>query len=268
MPVVRLDRLQRSRQIVRSLPATFASGCRVTAPCGIPTSSWTLTDAIVIKIHLGVISLFQWNMRSVTCNPIAKAELMSLEYALEKYPGTTVIKNGLECVIRPLAKKDDVKLHKFLLSVPEVERMFIKQPVTDRTLARQWCQHADFESNLPLLMLHNNQVIGQATLHQRPGGWRRHIGVVTVLTHPEYRGRDVAKILVEHVVDVARHLGLKKLEARLNGERKIAIKALEQIGFRTLLYLPDYVLDMQSRPHDYVLMGMDLITDEEYAGSA
>jgi hypothetical protein len=28
--------------------------------------------------------------------------------------------------------------------------------------------------------------------------------------------------------------------------------------------LPDYVLDMQAQPHDYVVLGMDLITDEDY----
>src|SRR4029079_2752310 len=114
-------------------------------------------------------------------------------------------------------------------------------------------------------MLHNDTIIGEATLHQRHGGWKRHIGLVTVLTHPEYRGRDVAQILVAEVIEAARFLGLKKLESELNGERKVAIRALEMLGFAQLLWLPDYVLDMQAQPHDYVVMGMDLITDEDYA---
>ena len=38
------------------------------------------------------------------------------------------------------------------------------------------------------------------------------------------------------------------------------------LGFSTLARLPDYVKDMQAVTHDYVLMGLDLITDEEYAG--
>ena len=38
------------------------------------------------------------------------------------------------------------------------------------------------------------------------------------------------------------------------------------LGFTTLARLPDYVKDMQGVPHDYVLMGLDLKTDEEYAG--
>ena len=38
------------------------------------------------------------------------------------------------------------------------------------------------------------------------------------------------------------------------------------LGFSTLCRLPDYVKDMQAIAHDYVLMGLDLVTDEEYAG--
>jgi RimJ/RimL family protein N-acetyltransferase len=190
---------------------------------------------------------------------------MSLEYALEKFPADVTLRDGIRCVIRPLGKRDDAKLLKFFLAVPEVERLFIKQRPTDRAVLREWCRHADFEQNLPLLMLHGEKVIGEVTLHQRSGGWRRHIGLVTVLTHPDYRGRDVAKILVEEIITIAQHLGLKRLEARFNGERKVAIRALEQLGFEQLLRLPDYVLDMESRPHDYVLMGMELRTAEEYA---
>jgi GNAT superfamily N-acetyltransferase len=131
----------------------------------------------------------------------------------------------------------------------------------------EWCRDLDYEHNLPLLMLHGRRVIGEATLHQRRGGWKRHIGLVTVLTHPDYRGRDVAKKLVEEIVEIARHLGLKRLEAELNGERKVAIRALEQLGLQQLTRLNEYVCDMEGEPHDYVLMGMKLTTDEEYAAA-
>jgi GNAT superfamily N-acetyltransferase len=192
---------------------------------------------------------------------------MSLEYALEKYPARLKLRDGTECVVRPLQKKDEARLQKLFLVVPEEERLFVKCNVRDRLLFREWCRHADFEHNLPLLMLHGSTVIGEATLHQRVGGWKRHIGLVTVLTHPAYRGRDVAKLLVQELVEVARQLGLKKLEAELNGERKVAILALGQLGFRELYRLPDYVLDMQCVAHDYVVLGMELLTDEEYAGA-
>jgi RimJ/RimL family protein N-acetyltransferase len=192
---------------------------------------------------------------------------MSLEYALEQFPLRVTLKDGLECLARPLGKRDEVKLRTFFLAVPEEERLFIKQPMRDHTLYAQWCRQLDYERNLPLILLHKNKVIGEATLHQRNGGWKRHVGLVTVLTHPNYRGRDVAKILVEQIIEAARHLGLKKLEAEFNGERKVAIRALELLGFTQLMRLPDYVLDMQAQPHDFVVMGMDLITDEDYAAA-
>jgi GNAT superfamily N-acetyltransferase len=192
---------------------------------------------------------------------------MSLEYALERYPLTVKLRENVECVIRPLEKKDENRWHKFLLSAPEEEILYLKQPISDRKVIHEWCLGLDYEENLPLLMLHENKVVGMATLHQRRGGWRRHIGLITIMTHPEYCGLNVGRILTDELVEIARHLGLRKLEARLTGERTVTLDALKKIGFRQLLYLPEYVLDMHCHPHDYVLMGLDLHTTEEFAGS-
>jgi GNAT superfamily N-acetyltransferase len=192
---------------------------------------------------------------------------MSLEYALEKYPCKARLRDGTECVIRPLLRGDCARMVKFFSVVPEKERLFIKHRVNDPSLVQEWCRNIDYESNLVLLMLIGTKVIGEATLHQRQGGWKRHIGLVTLLTHPDYRGRDISKLLVGELIHIARHLGLKKLEAEVNGERTVAIKCLEQLGFTQILHLSDYILDMEGVSHDYVMLGMDLITEEEYASA-
>lgn len=191
---------------------------------------------------------------------------IKLEYALERFPVSLKLRDGTGVVIRPVGRQDEARLHKFLCAVPEEERLFIKRPVLQRALFREWFRHPDFADSSVLLMLHGKKVVGEVTLRQRPGGWKRHIGVITVLTHPDYRGRDVAKILVTAQIEIARALGLNKLECELNGERKVAIRALEDIGFHYLMQQTDYVLDMKAVPHDYILMGMDLKVDEEYAG--
>jgi RimJ/RimL family protein N-acetyltransferase len=191
---------------------------------------------------------------------------MSLDYALERFPINVTLRDGAKCVIRPVGKRDAQKLQKFFLAVPEPERLFIKRSVKDRSLFDEWCKRPDYYKNLLLLMFHGDKIVGEVTLHQRGGGWKRHIGVVTVLTHPEYRNRDVAKILVDEMMVVARFLGIRKLEAELNGERRVAIRAMEQLGFRQLFYLQDYIMDMDGKFHDYVVLGMDLKVDEDYAG--
>lgn len=191
---------------------------------------------------------------------------MLLVDALDKYPLEIKLRDGTPVIVRPLNRRDDVKLQKFFLVVPEEERLFVKQPITDRTLFRHWCRQPDFERNLPLLMLHGKKVIGEATLHQRGGGWKRHIGLITLLTHPDYRGRDVSKVLVTELIYLARQCGLRQLEAEINGERKIALQVLAQLGFNELMRQPDYVMDMKAVTHDYVLMGRTLKQEEEYAG--
>ena len=189
-----------------------------------------------------------------------------LEYALGKFPAALKLRDGTLVVIRPLGRQDEIRLHKFFSAVPEEERLFIKKPIFNRAMFHEWFRQPEVEDSVILLMLHGQKIVGEATLRQRAGGWKRHIGVVNVLTHPDYRGRDVAKILVSEQIEIARALGLGKLESELNGEREVAIRALEDIGFHCFIRLEDYVLDMKAITHDYTLMGMDLKVDEEYAG--
>ena len=191
---------------------------------------------------------------------------MALEAVLEKYPRNVKLKDGTTCIQRPLEEADQESFHRFFLAVPERERMFIKHRVTDAALIKEWCQNIDLGRNLPLLAVHDGDIIAVGTLHQQLGGWKRHIGRVSVLVHPSFRGRGLAKDLVTECVEIAREVGLQKVEAEFIGEQEAAMKVFALLGFRVLARIPEYVKDMQAVTHDYVLMGLELITDEEYAG--
>ena len=191
---------------------------------------------------------------------------MSFESELQRYEKEIKLKDGSNCKLRPLRKEDEKGFHEFFLAVPEAERMFIKHRVTEPQVIRDWCRNVDLGRNLPLLAFIGGKIVGDATLHQQLGGWKRHIGRVSVLVHPQYRGRGLARALVTEIADIARHLGLEKVEAEFIGEQEAAIKMFALLGFSNLLRLKDYVKDMQAGSHDYVLMGLDLKTDEEYAG--
>ncbi|MEW6305653.1 MAG: GNAT family N-acetyltransferase [Verrucomicrobiota bacterium] len=191
---------------------------------------------------------------------------MSLEFALQKYPKKVTLKDGLNVTLRPLRRDDEKVFHEFFLSVPAQERMFIKHRVTEIEVIRTWCQSLDYGRNLPLLALADGKVVGDATLHQQLGGWKRHIGRVSVLVHPQYRGRGLARLLISELLDIARFTGLEHVEAEFIAQQEAAIKVFAMLGFTEFLRLEDYVKDMQAITHDYVLMGLQLTTDEEYAG--
>ena len=191
---------------------------------------------------------------------------MEIELALQKFPKEIRLKDGLKCKSRPLRQEDQTAFHEFFLSVPSQEHLFIKHRVTELEVIRDWCHHIDLGRNLPLLALTDGKIIGSATLHQQLSGWKRHIGRVSVLVHPQYRGRGLARALITEVIDIARQVGLEKVEAEFIGEQAAAIKVFALLGFSNLLRLENYVKDMQAVSHDYVMMGLELKTDEEYAG--
>ncbi|HSU52723.1 MAG TPA: GNAT family N-acetyltransferase [Candidatus Dormibacteraeota bacterium] len=191
---------------------------------------------------------------------------MALEFELQKYPKEIKLKDGSKSELRPLRRDDEKRFHDFFSAVPESERMFIKHRVTDSSVIRDWCENIDLHRNLPILALMDGKIVGDATLHQQQGGWKRHIGRVSVLVLPQYRGRGLARALISEIVSLARNLSLEAVEAEFIGEQEAAIKMFAMLGFSNLVRLEDYVKDMQAITHDYVLMGLRLKTDEEYAG--
>jgi ribosomal protein S18 acetylase RimI-like enzyme len=191
----------------------------------------------------------------------------NIELEVQQFPKVIALKDDTKATLRPLRRDDEKDFHQLFLGIPEPERMFIKHRVTDIEVIRGWCQTIDYGRNLPLVALIGGKIVGDATLHQQLGGWRRHIGRVSVLVHPQHRGRGLGSALVSEIVDIARRAGLEKVEAEFIGEQAGAIKLFALLGFSQLSRLENYVKDMQAISHDYILMGLDLLTDEEYAGA-
>lgn len=191
---------------------------------------------------------------------------MSLESALEEYPKTITTKRGLEMTLRPLTAADQEAFGAFFCSQPQADLMFLKERMTDPEVIKRWCAADDFEQNLPLLAFAGEQLAAVAILHQHFGGWKRNIGHINVHTHPKFRGQGVGRVMVNEIIEIARQSGLEHLEAEFFDKQEGAIKLFGLLGFSTLVRLEDYVKDMQANNHDYILMGMRLTTEEEYAG--
>ena len=191
---------------------------------------------------------------------------MSFELALKDIDKSFTSDDGITIEIRPLQASDEKALLGFFKNLPQPEVMFFKRRVTDPDVIKSWCENIELDSRLPLLALHEGKIIAVASLLQNKGGWKRHIGRISQSILPKYRQKGIAGKLVQELVDVARMAGLQKVEAEFIDKQEGGQKLFALLGFTHLLKLEDYVQDMQAINHDYVLMGMNLKTDEEYAG--
>ena len=191
---------------------------------------------------------------------------MSFELALKEIDKSFTADDGIEIEIRPLEAGDEKALLSFFKNLPQPEVMFFKRRVSDPEVIKSWCENIELDSRLPLLALHEGKVVAISSLLQNKGGWKRHIGRISQSILPKYRQKGIAGKLVQELVDVARMAGLQKVEAEFIDKQEGGQKLFALLGFTHLLKLEDYVQDMQAINHDYVLMGMNLKTDEEYAG--
>ena len=190
-----------------------------------------------------------------------------LEIALEKFPVRGTLDDGTPFSIRHMESEDEHYFREFHAVIPEREQLFIKSRIRDGSLFRKWMAEPGFGEHLPLLAHVDGKLAALGSLHQRLGGWKRHIGTVHFLTHPDFRGLGLIDRLLEEIIEISRHCGLTRLESELNGERTSAIESMATAGFDELIRLPDYVQDMEAETHDYVLMGMELIASFENLGA-
>lgn len=190
-----------------------------------------------------------------------------LDLLKDQFPVRFTLPDGAPCTIRPIATEDEPAFRGFHEVIPEEEQLFIRSQIKDGSLFRKWMADRESIQHFALLAFVDGRLVAMGSLHQRPGGWKRHIGRVYFLTHPDFRGLGILDQLLAVLVKISTQIGLTKLESELNGERKVALESMAAIGFQELVRLPNYIRDMQAVPHDYVLMGMNLFAEYKNLGA-
>ncbi len=174
------------------------------------------------------------------------------------YPMEAALRDGRRLLIRPFAAKDTEALWEFFQGLPQRYRRFAWDRIDDRSVIERWGLMVDFSKAYPLLALHGNRIVADATLHRRDGGPLRLVGRIKWLVHEDYRGVGLGTQLVRQFIRVAKANGLRHLSCMLISDLEAdAVHTLEGLGF-TKHVVPGYGADPDGAEHDMTYLTLRL----------
>jgi len=157
---------------------------------------------------------------------------MSLDFELQKYPKESPLKDGTTCTLRPCAKRTRKPSMSFFAACRR--RSACSSNTGDGPPGNQGLvpQHRFRTQPAPAALI-AGKLAGVATLHQQLGGWKRHVGRVSVLVLPQFRGRGLARALVSEIVTVAHGGQPGKGRSRVywgagSGDQNVRVAGLQQ----------------------------------------
>jgi L-amino acid N-acyltransferase YncA len=177
-----------------------------------------------------------------------------LDTLVRTYPKTVSLEDDTPVTLRPLLKVDEGALLEYFGSLPPEDRLCLKEDVTDPKIIENWIYELDYDSVLPLIALHNGNIVGDATLHFNPIGWTRHQAEVRLTTSTRFRVRGLGTILLQNLIDIATKLGLEQISIEIPPVLDKAFYLFEKLGFKEVAKLQGFVKDLEGTESDLVLM--------------
>ncbi len=164
-----------------------------------------------------------------------------------------------EVIIRPLEPEDATELLEFFGRVPEEERFYLKEDVTDQRVIEGWAQDIDYNRVMPLVGILDDKIVADGTLHRHRAGARRHIGEVRVVVDPEYRHRGLGTLMIRELVDIAYDNAMDGVIMELiDGVETDAIEIAKGLGFQQIAAMPGFAKDAAGEPHDLLVLHLVL----------
>lgn len=174
---------------------------------------------------------------------------------LKEYPKEVTLRDGTKAVIRPLKATDSDALFELFKSMSPQSRRFVYDDVTKKTVVEGWCKTIHYESVLPFIVMVDNKIVANATLHRRGFGPMRHLGRIRIVVKEDYLGKGIATLLITEFIDIAKKSHLKGLTCMMvEKEEGAAIEALEALGFKKSSPLINYAMDPEGKMYNAVIM--------------
>ena len=152
--------------------------------------------------------------------------------------------------VRALATDDVEALTAFFASVPEGDRTFFKEDVSDPAVIAGWVAVADRHR---LIALVDGDVAGYVAVLKGIGG-SSHVGELRLVIVPEYRQRGIGRLLAQRAVCEALELGVVKLVVDVIAGQDRLFDMFTKLGFEQEGRLRRHVRSASGETHDLLVL--------------
>lgn len=151
--------------------------------------------------------------------------------------------------IRPIEPADEAALIRFFERIPESDRTFLKEDVSDPAVLAAWATPGAART----VAVQDGEVVGSVAvvpLH----GWSSHVGEVRLVVDPEHRGHGLGRALARRAVLDALELRLSKLVVDVIADQTALIGMFRSLGFEPEALLTDHVRDRTGEVRDLMVL--------------
>jgi len=123
--------------------------------------------------------------------------------------------NRVRVLLRPMTAADQELVSEMFCQRASVDDVrYLKENVRDPGFVAGWFTDINYEKVVPLLALHNDKLVGDATLHLQKGA-SRHVGELRIFLTREFRGVGLGSLLLQELIQLGGSLGLRFLVAQV-----------------------------------------------------
>jgi L-amino acid N-acyltransferase YncA len=174
------------------------------------------------------------------------------------YPKKVVMTDGRVMAVRPMTDADLDQSLDFFKTLPEEEKMYLRSNVDEPESVKARLKPSDIHVFHRLAAVDETRIIAEATLYKEAFSWKKHVGEIRVLVHPDYQQAGLGAILIRELYEIANMEGLDVLYALVPEEQTAAINIFKRMGFNRELVKKDHVMDTQGESHNLAVMTCNL----------
>jgi ribosomal protein S18 acetylase RimI-like enzyme len=151
----------------------------------------------------------------------------------------------------PLAAEHCDALLRFFQGLPEGDRTFIKEDVTDPGTVQRWT--AGEAPGHRWVAMDDGAVAGYVAVVPLPG-WSDHVGEVRLVVAADRRGSGLGRALARHALVQAVEAGLTKVVVEVVADQTSVAALFTGLGFTGEAVLVDQIRDREGRLRDLLVL--------------